>query len=108
MRMIKGRYLLVTIIFLMLYDVAHSVDYDIDGKIYGGYAVVLNGETGEGFVYANQAKNSLLLVFYPKRNAVYVYSIDGQSTYFADDVRELILKFGVSVDNLISIIKPIK
>jgi len=107
--MIKRECLLVAIIVLMFCGAAHSVNYDNDsGKLYGGYAVVFNAETGEGFVYANQVRNSLLFVFYPTKNAVYIYSKEGQGIYFADDIKEFILKFGVSQGNLISTIRPFK
>lgn len=101
--------ILIIIIVLLFCDIAHAIDYDTQtGQYYGGYAVVLNGETGEGFVYVNSARTSLLVVFYPSKNKVFVYSTEGQNIYFADDMRDFILKYGLTPGSLVSIIKSTK
>lgn len=86
----------------------HAIDVGPEGKIYGGFAVVFNAETGQGFIYANNQKTSVLVVLYPSSNRVYHYSANGQHLYFADDMVDLIRKYGINDSNILSIIKPVR
>jgi hypothetical protein len=107
-KVVRGVKKIMTIVLLIMIwsGIAMAIDTDQwTGKTYGGYCIVYNAETGEGFVYANRDRTSLLVVFYPSGNRAYTYSSQGQGVYFADDLREFIKEKGISPDNLISVIR---
>ncbi len=82
---------------------------DLRSKRYGGYVVLLNGETFRGIVYKSQHNYSQLIVFYESTNSAFLYpGLSGKQTVVDLDMLMPVLleNFGFIFDSMVAIIQP--